>query len=134
MNQCKTCLRETHPINQYCGWCNKRLEGVQGPERHLVGDVAERLTRQDDVEVRSREGAGVGEIGGAAELREYIARELDEARRRKARLERGGNEHAVSHINGVIYALAKLRKRVPDTDGQRSDLSNAQAKPCRAAD
>jgi hypothetical protein len=46
----------------------KRLKGVQGPERRLVGDTAER-PQPDDAEARSGEGSDVGETAVAKPCR-----------------------------------------------------------------
>ena len=100
------------------------LDSMQGPERHLVGDVAERIPQPDDVEEVKPGRRDVGEIGGAVDLRGYIEKEINEARRRKQRLGGNSSDSRVSQINGQIYALAKIQMHIANTACQRSDLSN----------
>jgi hypothetical protein len=103
----------------------KRLEGVQDPERRLVGDVAERITDKEAVEVRSGESAGVGEIGGAIELREIVSRKLSEARLTQNAEEWKSDAYAKGYLQGKVVALFDLQEWITDTDTERSDLSNA---------
>jgi len=103
-----------------------RLKGVQGPERRLVGDVAKRIPRPDDVEVRSREGSGVGEIAGAVDLMGYIERRLIEVRRTK-----NTASGLYAFLTKSMYSsregeLEMLQEWLTGRTGQRSDLSNVQ--------
>lgn len=99
---------------------------VQGPERHLVGDVAERVTDKSAVEVAKPGRRGVGEIVGAEELRGYIAQQDSEARSRRKEAEAQGlPKWVITHINGELTALRELGEWLTERTGQRSDLSNS---------
>jgi len=105
----------------------KPVTEMQGPEQQLVGDVAERIPQPAAAEeMRSRESADVGEIGGAVELRASVERLLTEARRVAAWAAKDDDKFLGCYIHEVEGGLAKLLAYVVVTDGQRSDLSNAE--------
>lgn len=103
----------------------ERPEGVQGPERHLVEDVAQRIPQQGDVEAPQEGRRGVEEIGGAVELREYVERNIREARERERVAELAEDDEEEWYELGYAHALEDLLKLLPVTDSQRSDLFNA---------
>ncbi len=102
----------------------KVLEGVQGPERHLVGDVAERIPRQDGVEETESGRRGVGEIVGALELRKYIASQLEKSRERMRHYNKKGAIATTVFYEGQVAAMIGLREWLTSRTAKRSDLSN----------
>lgn len=103
----------------------KRLKGVQGPERHLVGDVAERIPQEGGVEEVKPGRRGVGEIGGASELLRHIERKISEARGEADAALYYNNVKKFSHAEGKEAALVELHQWLSDTAEKRSDLSNS---------
>ena len=106
----------------------QRPEGMQGPERHLVGESLRDSTK-DAVEEAKLGRRDVGEIGGAIELRGHIAREIREAQLRASAARQRDDQKAVDFSDGEVTALIKLQEWVADTAGQRSDLSNESSSP-----
>jgi hypothetical protein len=101
---------------------------MQGPERHLVGDVAKRpqLDVVEEVEPGRR---GVGEIGGAVELLDILERHLNEARGKRDRYSGFQSDPWFYGLSCKVFALEELQKELLVTISQRSDLSNADVKP-----
>lgn len=102
----------------------KRLESVQGPERHLVGDVAERIPQQDDVEEVEPGRRGVGKIGGAGELLGHVERIQAEVLSGVRAAVRLNDFEMVDLLNRAGAALDKLEDVMIDKVRQRSDLPN----------
>jgi hypothetical protein len=100
------------------------LKGMQGPERHLVGDVAERIPRQDVVKVSKTGRRGVGKIAGAVELRQYVERKIKEAREGRSISKQMGWSNLQDTCNGKVKALVDLKKWLDVKESQRSDLPN----------
>lgn len=104
----------------------RRLQGVQGPERHLVGDVAERIPRPDGVEETKSGRRDVGEIVGAMELLKWVDSRYAEASSEMRVASKKRNQELKDFHLGEMSLLIEIRAIVTDTDGQRSDLSNVQ--------
>ena len=104
----------------------ERLEGMQGPEQGLVGDVAKRIPRQGHAEEAKPGERGVGEIAIAPELRGHVERKRDEARRLCAHHQRETHLVLVTYYEGKATALDQLLEDFDRMAGERSDLSNVQ--------
>lgn len=102
------------------------LEGVQGPERHLVGQ-SRSAGRQGGVEEATPGRRAVGKIGGATELRRHLSRKIEEARDKwKSAETRGAKMDAYAWM-AVNDALVQLRADFDRMAEKRSDLSHVQA-------
>lgn len=102
----------------------KVLEGMQGPEQGLVGE-----SRSDEPTGPAEEAKpgerGVGEIGGASELRRHLARKIEEARENVRIARENGVPNEMSAAITVHDALVDLRADFDRIAEKRSDLSNA---------
>jgi hypothetical protein len=108
----------------------KRLKGVQGPERSLVGE-SRSARKQDGAEERkeqsdcSEEGRRVGEIVELAELRRHLDRKIYEAQRYVTRSLSSGLDMSYTIAKAREAALIELRSDFKRIAEKRSDLSNA---------
>ena len=125
MQKCEHCHCHWQLEYDRCPVCRRLLAGVQGPERHLVGDVAERLPQAGGVEDAKPGRRGVGEIVELAKLRRYVERELRKARRVERLAGRDTAQIILDYYRGRETVLAELRKMLTDIAEKRSDLSNA---------
>lgn len=100
------------------------LKGMQGPERHLVGDVAERMPRQDVVEVSKTGRRAVGEIVELAELMRHVDRKIEEERLVTDVAAKAGDNLVALYYHGKEDSLVELRTAIERMAEKRSDLSN----------
>ena len=124
MKYCAKCMIEAEWNTADCPICLGRLEEMEGPERHLVGE-----SRSDGqhggVEEAKPGRRGVGKIVGADELRRHIDEQMVEERKHRRFAQRNANGIGTSYHNGKLTALAELRKYADSIAEERSDLSNA---------
>ena len=125
MKYCKACDFHFPAETEKCPLCRRLLAGVQGPERHLVGDVAERMPQADVVEVSKTVRRGVGEIVELDKLRRVIAWKLRKERRQMAAAKQKSRESKRNFFAGKIAALVEIEKLADSWAEKRSDLSNA---------
>lgn len=109
-------------LKKFLGY--ERLKGMQGPEQGIVGES--HGDRQQGTAEDAKPGErGVGEIGGADELRRHIERKIAEARKEKLASKRTGFDRWESYFYGKETALIELLETIDRISKERSDLANA---------
>lgn len=103
----------------------KRLKGVTGPERRLVGEPRSG-SETSGVKERSREDGGVRVSAKASDLLGLVERTLGEARELREKARTGGNERLLKHFEGSVAALTIVLDRWERRKRQRSGHSNAE--------
>lgn len=128
MKNCSICLPFLTLGYHFCGSCGKRLKGVQGPERHLVGE-----SRSDGPASGVQEAKpgrrGVEEIDVVTELLRLVTTVEGEARAQVAKHPAEDFPRVNAYCEGQANTLAMVREALAKISEKRSDLLNSEPFP-----